>query len=91
MTSVSTVSGGITGTYESYDSATPSYDTDFTVRGGSERSTVEKSKPYEGTGGCEKRCPRSACACVPVILERRARCRALCAGGRTAAGVGVAA
>ena len=89
MTSVSTVSSGTTGTYESYDFATPSYDTDLPDTEETDGSRVESAKSYEGTGGYEKRCPRNAPECVGANLGRRARCRALCGHGAVLAGEGV--
>ena len=89
MTPVSTVSGGTSGTYESYDFATPSYDTDSANIEENGGSSVESSKSYEGTGGYEKWCPRNAPECVDAKLGRRARCRALCGHGAVLAGEGV--
>ena len=60
MTSVSTVSRGTTGRYESYDCGTQSYDTDSLENGAFDTSNAESSKPYEGTGVCKNRCPRDA-------------------------------
>jgi len=91
MTSVSTVSGGTTGTYEPYETPTPSYDTDLADIDDFDASLVGSSKSYEGTGACENRCPRSAPACVSANSMRRARCRALCGHGAVLAGEGVAA
>ena len=89
MTPVSTVSSGTTGTYESYDFATRSYDTDSPNIEETDGSRVKSSKSYEGTGACEKRCPRTAPECVGANLGRRARCRALCGRVAVLAGEGV--
>ena len=91
MTSVSTVSCGTTGRYDSYGSATLSYDTDSAVNGASGRSRSESAKSYEGTGVCKNRCPRDAPECVSANSRRRARCRALCGHGAVLAGEGVTA
>ena len=90
MTSVSTVSGGTSGTYESYDFATPSYDTYSPVITHFDGSRDGSAKSYEGTGGCEKRCPRDAPECVSANLGQRARRRALCGRAAVLAGEGVA-
>jgi len=91
MTSVSTVSGGTTGTHDSYGSATPSYDTDSEINGSSGGSRSGSAKSYDGTGVPENRCPRGAPACVSANSKRRARRRALCGHGAVLAGEGVTA
>jgi len=91
MTSVSTVSGGTTGTYEPYETPTPSYDTDLADIDDFDASLVGSAKSYEGTGVSENRCPRDAPACVSAQIKRRARRRALCGHGAVLAGEGVAA
>ena len=85
MTSVSTVSSGTSGTYKSYDFATPSYDTDLPTIAHLGGSRGESAKSYEGTGGCEKRWPRGApertsanrkaARALPRIMRPRGRAR----------------
>lgn len=91
MTSVSTVSGGTTGTYKPYGSPTPSYGTDSTGIEDFDGSYPGSTKPYGGTGVCENRRPRSAHECVSANLGRRARRRALCGRVAVLAGEGMAA
>ena len=50
MTSVSTVSGGTTGTYESYDWSSESYDTNLQLEVSEMSKTAESDESYEGTG-----------------------------------------
>ena len=90
MTSVSTVSGGTTGTYESYDWSSESYDTNLQLEVSEMSKTAESDESYEGTGGYRNRCPRDAPVCVRANLARRARWHALCgqAGARRRWGVG---
>ena len=87
MTSVSTVSGGTTGTYESYDWSNESYDTNLQLEGSEMSKTAESDESYEGTGGYRNRCPRDAPVCVRANL-RGARAGTHYAGRRVLAGVG---
>ena len=91
MTSVSTVSRGTTGRYESYDCGTQSYDTDSLETGAFDASIAESEKSYEGTGVCKNRCPRDAPERMLANFKRRARRRALCGRVAVLAGEGVAA
>lgn len=69
------VSSGSSGTYEPYESITPSYDTDLSAMGCFGVSRVESVESYEGTGASENQCPRDAPMCVYANLARRARWR----------------
>jgi len=84
------VLSGSTGTYEPYESSTPSYDTDSSAIAGFGVSRVESTESYEGTGASENRCPHDAPECVYANLARRARWRIMRPSGYTQA-LGVAA
>ena len=78
MTPVSTVSGGTTGTYESYDWSSESYDTNLHLEVSEMPKIAEFDASYDGTGGYRNRCPRDASVCVRANLARRARWPASC-------------
>ena len=91
MTSVSTVSRGTSGGYESYETGTLSYDTNSSNIGAIYGSISESEKSYEGTGVCKNRCPRDAPERMLANFKRRARRRALCGRSRARRRSGVAA
>ena len=91
MILVLTVSSGTSGTYESYDFVTPSYDTNSPTIESLNDSRVESGKSYEGTGGHAKKYPRGATERVSANIKRRARRRELCGRGRARRRRGVAA